>query len=94
MTPIDFDPAKLNDFEGTQKALILVLNLVEEVKKENDELQKIIQKLRDEISRLKGEQGQPDIKPSKKKGNKKETQIITPQKQSGGSQRNGKREAS
>ena len=55
MTPIDFDPTKLNDFEGTQKALILVLNLVEEVKQENDELQKTIQKLRDEISRLKYE---------------------------------------
>ena len=68
MTPIDFDPTKLNDFEGTQKALISVLNLVEEVKQENDQLQKIIQKLRDEVSRLKGEQGQPDIKPGKKKG--------------------------
>ncbi len=71
MTPIDFDPTKLNDFEGTQKALISVLNLVEEVKQENDQLQKTIQKLRDEVSRLKGEQGQPDIKPSKKKGQRK-----------------------
>jgi hypothetical protein len=71
MTPIDFDPTKLNDFEGTQKALISVLNLVEKVKQENDQLQKTIQKLRDEVSRLKGEQGQPDIKPSKKKSNRK-----------------------
>ena len=52
MTPIDFDPTKLNDFEGTQKALISVLNLVEKVKQENDQLQKTIQKLRDEVSRL------------------------------------------
>ena len=71
MTPIDFDPTKLNDFEGTQKALISVLNLVEEVKQENDRLQETIQKLRDEVSRLKGEQGQPDIKPSKKKSQQK-----------------------
>ncbi|MCP4357686.1 MAG: hypothetical protein GY796_06685 [Chloroflexi bacterium] len=41
--------------------MILLLNLVEEVKQENDQL-------RDEINRLKGEQGKPNIKPGKKKG--------------------------
>jgi len=68
MKPIDFDPNQIQDLEGARKALVLVLNLVEEVKQENAQLREIIQKLRDEINRLKGEQGKPDIKPSKKKG--------------------------
>jgi hypothetical protein len=67
MAPIEFDPNQIQDLEGAQKALVLVLNLVEEVKQENDQLREIIQKQRDEINRLKGEQGKPDIKPSKKK---------------------------
>ena len=71
MTPIDFDPNQIQDLEGTQKALVLVLNLVEEVKQENVQLREIIQKQRDEINRLKGEQGKPDIKPGKKKGQQK-----------------------
>lgn len=68
MASIDFDPKQIQDLEGAQKALVLVLNLVEEVKQENDHLREINQKLRDEINRLKGEQGKPDIKPGKKKG--------------------------
>jgi len=66
--PIDFDPNQIQDLDGARKALVLLLNLVEEVKQENDEFREIIQKLRDEINRLKGEQGKPDIKPSKKEG--------------------------
>jgi transposase IS66 family protein len=72
MAPIDFDPNQIEDLEGAQKALVLVLNLVEEVKQENDQFRKIIQKMRDEINRLKGEQGKPDIKPGKKKEQRKE----------------------
>jgi hypothetical protein len=72
MTSIDFDPNQIQDLEGAQKALVLVLNLVEEVKQENDQLREIIQKLRDEINRLKGEQGKPDIKPDKKKEEQKD----------------------
>ncbi len=64
----NFDPQQIQDLKGAQQATTLVLNLVEEVKKENDQLRKTIQQLRDEINRLKGEQGKPDIKPSKKKG--------------------------
>ena len=63
----NFNPQQIQDLKGARQAITLVLNLVEEIKKENDELQKTIQQLRDEINRLKGEQGKPDIKPSKKK---------------------------
>ncbi len=72
MTPIDFAPNQIQDLEEAQKVLVLVLNVVEEVKQENDQFREIIQKLRDEINRLKGEQGKPDIKPSKKKEQQKD----------------------
>ncbi|VAW32552.1 hypothetical protein MNBD_CPR01-581, partial [hydrothermal vent metagenome] len=65
----DFDPTQIEDLEGAQQAIVLMLNLVEEVKQENNQLRKTIQQLRDEINRLKGEQGKPNIKASKKKGN-------------------------
>lgn len=39
-----------------------LLNLIEEVVAENKEQKEIIQKLKDEINKLKGEQGKPDIK--------------------------------
>jgi len=44
-----------------------LLNLVEKVMAENAEQKTELQKLRDEINRLKGEQGKPDIKANKKK---------------------------
>ncbi len=63
-----FDPKQIQNPEGAQQAIILLLNLVEEVKQENGQLRETVQQLRDEINRLKGEQGKPDIKPGKKKG--------------------------
>jgi hypothetical protein len=63
----DFDPNQIQDLEDARKVIVLLLNLVEEVKQENDQLRETIQQLRDEINRLKGEQGKPDIKPDKKK---------------------------
>ena len=63
-----FDPNQIQDLEGSRQAIVLLLNLVEEVKQENDQLRETVQQLRDEINRLKGEQGKPDIKPNKKKG--------------------------
>ncbi len=63
-----FDPNQIQNLEGAQEAIVLMLNLVEEVKQENDQLRETIQRLRDEINRLKGEQGKPDIKSNKKKG--------------------------
>ena len=62
-----FDPQQLQDLEGMRQAIVRLLNLVEELKQENDQLRVTNQQLRDENSRFKGEQGKPDIKPNKKK---------------------------
>ena len=48
--------------ERTRQSLVLLLNLVEELKGENAALRAENQRLRDEINRLKGEQGKPSIK--------------------------------
>jgi len=48
--------------ERVRRALLLLLNLVEELKRENAELRAENQRLRDEINRLKGEHGKPTIK--------------------------------
>lgn len=45
-----------------------LLNLVELVTSENSDLKQEVQKLKDEINRLKGEQGKPEIKPDNSKG--------------------------
>ena len=42
------------------------MNLVEELKQENQAVRLEIQRMRDENNRLKGEQGKPTIKPNKK----------------------------
>lgn len=66
----ELNPHTLQTLEDAQKAVVLLLNIVEEIKQEVEELKKENQKQRDEINRLKGEQGKPDIKASKKpKGN-------------------------
>ena len=49
-----------------QTAVGILLNLVEKLVKENDDLRKNNQELKNEINRLKGEQGQPTIRPQKK----------------------------
>jgi len=45
-----------------------LLNFVELLASENSDLKQDVQKLKDEINRLKGEQGKPEIKPDKSKG--------------------------
>src|SRR6056297_390700 len=45
-----------------------LLNLVELVNSQNSDLKQEVQKLKDEINRLKGEQGKPEIKPDNSKG--------------------------
>ena len=45
----------------------MLLNLVESLKSENEEQRERIQRLRDEINCLKGEQGKPDVKANKRK---------------------------
>jgi FtsZ-binding cell division protein ZapB len=61
-----FDPNQIKDLDGARQAIGLLLNLVEELKSENDALREEVQALRDEVNRLQGEQGQPTVKPSKK----------------------------
>lgn len=62
----NFNPQMIQDVEGARQAIVLLLNLVEELKQETLTQQIEIQRLRDEVNHLKGEQGKPDIKPSKK----------------------------
>jgi len=61
-----FNPQMIEDVAGARQAIVLLLNLVEELKQDNIAQRTEIQRLRDENNRLKGEQGKPDIKPSKK----------------------------
>ena len=62
----NFNPQMIQDVEGARQAIVLLLNLVEELKQETITQRAEIQRLRDEINRLKGEQGKPDIKPNRK----------------------------
>jgi len=62
------DPHKIDDVEGARKAIVLLLNLFEEQQQEIVRLKAENQRLRDEVNRLKGEQGKPDIKPNKDTG--------------------------
>ncbi len=61
-----FNPQLIQDVAGARQAMVHLLNLVEELKQENLSQRAEIQALRDEINRLKGEDGQPDIKANKK----------------------------
>jgi hypothetical protein len=63
-----FDPNQIKDLDRAREAIGMLLNLVEELKRENDSLRETVQQLRDEVNRLKGEQGKPKIKPGKKGG--------------------------
>ena len=60
------DPKQITNLDSAQQAIVLLLNLVEELKQENVGLRAEVQQLRDEINRLKGEQGKPNIKPGRK----------------------------
>lgn len=62
----NFNPNQIQD-ENARQAIIWLLNLVEELKSENDALRKEVQQLRDENNHLKGEQGQPQVKPNQAK---------------------------
>src|SRR3972149_2623514 len=65
--PPDID--KIED-SATKKVVVVLLNLLEELVSENARLRQEIQVLNDEINRLKGEQGKPEIKANiKKDGN-------------------------
>jgi hypothetical protein len=60
-----FDPKTIQDLEGARTAIVALLNLMEEMQAENQALRKQVGELRDEVNRLKGEQGRPQIKPGK-----------------------------
>ena len=62
----DFDLNRIQDIAGARQALLRLLNLVEKLAAENRQRREEVQQLRDEINRLKGEQGQPKIKPNQK----------------------------
>lgn len=63
-----FDPNQIKDLDQAREAIGMLLNLVEELKQENINLREQVQELRDEVNRLKGEQGKPPIKPGKQGG--------------------------
>lgn len=52
---------------GERSVFQKLLNIIERLASENDSLKSDLQKLSDEINRLKGEQGKPSIKANKKK---------------------------
>lgn len=53
-------------FSKLKEVLKSLLNYIEDLRVENEESKALVQRLKDEINRLKGEKGQPEIKPSVK----------------------------
>jgi hypothetical protein len=64
---LDIDLDGIAD-EKMRRGFVAVLNIVQQQSAQITRLRHENQKLKDEIARLKGEQGKPDIKPSKKGG--------------------------
>ena len=64
--PLDLDSIGDPD---SRSSVVFLTNLIEDTVKEIQQLKEENQLLRDEISRLKGEQGRPKIRPQKKDGN-------------------------
>jgi hypothetical protein len=62
----DLDISKIRDLDDALDCIKKLLNLIETLNQETLELKRQNQELRDEINRLRGEQGKPKIKPSKK----------------------------
>lgn len=60
------NPDTIDNLEEARAIIRVLQNMVEELKHANQTVRKEIQDLKDEVNRLKGEQGKPDIKPSKK----------------------------
>jgi hypothetical protein len=60
------DLDQIQDVAQAKRAIIGLLNLVEDLQATVRELQGEVQRLRDENNHLKGEQGQPDIKPNRR----------------------------
>lgn len=62
---IEIDPHTITDLDGSREAIRRLLNLVETLSADLRSTQDENQRLRDEINRLTGEQGKPDIKPNR-----------------------------
>ena len=62
----DLDISNIRDLNDARDCITKLLNLIETLNQESLELKRQNQELRDEINRLKGEQGKPKIKPQKK----------------------------
>ncbi|KAF5414374.1 MAG: hypothetical protein C5S48_09175 [Candidatus Methanogaster sp.] len=65
---INIRPDEIHE-EQLSEAFRILLQLIEDLSENNEKLKAENQKLRDEISLMKGEQPKPDIKPSGKKPN-------------------------
>ena len=66
MTFEQLDLDQLQDVAQAKRAIVGLLNLVEDLQACVRQLQAENQRLRDEINHLKGEQGKPDIKPNRR----------------------------
>jgi len=62
----DLDINKISNLDDALDVIHRLLNLMETLNQENLELKRQNQELRDEINRLKGEEGKPKIKPNKR----------------------------
>ena len=63
--------------EKIKETIFALFNIIEELAAENATLRREVQNLKDEINRLKGEQGKPKIKPNKKNTNKERNKDIS-----------------
>ncbi len=59
------------DDPNLRRCFVGLLNIIQQLSSENKSLREKNQKQKDEIARLKGEQGKPDIKPNKNEDSKK-----------------------
>jgi hypothetical protein len=75
------------DQESQSRTLSILINLVERLSEQNEELKLENQKLRDEINRLKGEQGKPNIRGNKGGGKGKNLSSEEERKQRGGNKK-------
>ncbi len=84
---IDPETIDYNDQNEVKKNIQMLLNILEMLSKENLELRKGNQELKDVINQLKGEQGKPNIKP------KTNNDISAPKQKNPGKKKRGKKKA-
>lgn len=70
------------------EVLVELLNLIEDLASINEKQEQLIQKQRDEINKLKGEQGKPNIKPNKKGKNDFSSEKERKEAEASGEERN------